>query len=59
MIEFLITILLFCVVFYVVKLAIDTLTLPQPIKNITYLILGLIGLLFLLDRFGVYHMRIY
>jgi hypothetical protein len=58
MIEFLITILLLLVVIYVVKLVIDSIPLPENIKIVAYIILGLVVLLWLLQRFGIYTMAL-
>jgi len=50
-VSFLIAALVICVVIYVAKLIIDMLGLPQPIKTIVLLILGLVALFWLLNRF--------
>jgi len=54
MIELLITLLILAIVVYVVYLIIGMLNLPAPIKTIVYLIAGLIVLLVLLDRLGLF-----
>ena len=54
MISLLITLLIAAVVIYVLYLIIGMINLPAPIKNIVYLIVGLIILLWLLSSFGLY-----
>lgn len=54
MISFLVTLLLAVVVVYVVHLVIDMLGLPQQVKTIAYLIIGLIVLFWLLSFLGLY-----
>lgn len=54
MIEFLIVLLLAAVVIYVVHLIIGMLNLPQQVKMIAYLIVGLVFLFWLLSYFGLY-----
>ena len=54
MISFLVSILLFLVVLYVVRLVVGELGLPPKIMTIVYLIIGLIALFYLLNLFGVY-----
>lgn len=58
MIEFLITMLLLCVVIYVIYLVLNMIQLPAPIKTIVYLIVGLILLIMVLDYAGVYHLSL-
>lgn len=58
MIEFLITVLLLAVVVYVVHLIIGMLNLPQQIKTIAYIIVGLIALFWFLDKFGIYRVAL-
>ncbi len=58
MIELLITLLLLAVIIYVVNLVIGMLTLPPQVKTIAYIILGLIALFYLLDKFGLYRVNI-
>ena len=57
MIELIISILLLLVIVYVVHMVIDALGLPGNVKNIAYLIVGLIALFWLLERFGLYSLR--
>lgn len=57
MLEVLITLLLAAIVIYVVYLIIGMISLPPQIKTIVYLIVGLIILFYLLDFFGIYHVR--
>lgn len=52
-IGFLVTCLILAIVIYVVKLILDMIGLPQPVKTIVYLILGLIALFYLLSKLGV------
>jgi hypothetical protein len=56
MIELLVSVILLLVVIYVVHLVIDALGLPANIKTVAYLIVGLIALFWLLDRFGLYRL---
>lgn len=56
MIELLVTLLLLAVVVYVVHLIIGMLNLPQTVKTIAYLIVGLIVLFALLNYFGLYNL---
>lgn len=58
MIEFLITMLILCVVIYVVYMVVGMLKLPAPISTIVYLIIGLIFLVVILDKSGVYHLNL-
>lgn len=57
MISILVTLLIAAIVIYVVYLIVGMINLPAPIKNIVYLILGLIILLYLLSYFGLYNIR--
>lgn len=54
MIDFLVTLLLLAIVLYVVHLIIGMLALPQQVKTIAYLIIGVIALLWLLSYLGIY-----
>lgn len=45
--------LVFAIVCYVLVLVVNLIPLPQPIKNIVLLVLGLILLLVLLAHFGI------
>jgi predicted membrane channel-forming protein YqfA (hemolysin III family) len=49
----LMTLLILAIVIYVVKLIMDMLPLPDPVKLIAYLILGLVGLIVLMNLIGV------
>lgn len=49
---FLVWALLFCIVLYVVWLVIGMLKLPPPINQIVMLIIGVIGLIYLITKFG-------
>lgn len=53
LIGFLIAALILLVVIYVVKLVMDQIPLPDPIKTIAWLIIGLVFLLILLNQLGV------
>lgn len=57
MIEVLVTLLIAAIVIYVIYLILGMVALPAPIKNIVYLIVGLIILLWLLNSFGLYTFR--
>lgn len=58
MISFLITMLVLAIVIYVVYLVIGMLKLPPPISTIVYLILGVIALVAILDRSGLYKLNL-
>lgn len=58
MISLLVTLLILAVVVYVVNIIINELSLPPFVKTIVYLIAGLIGLLYLLDVLGLYHLAV-
>ncbi len=53
LIGLLVTLLVLAIVIYVVKLILDMLPLPDPVRLIVYLILGLVGLLILLNMLGI------
>lgn len=53
MFNILIDLLILAVVLYVANLIIDMLTLPAQVKTIALLIIGLIGLVLLLNQLGV------
>jgi len=53
MISLLITLLLVAVVVYIVYLILGMISLPDPIKKIIYLVVGLIVILWLLQYFGL------
>ena len=55
MISFLITLLVVCVVVYVVHLLIDMLGLPPQVKTIAFIIVGLLVLAWILQSLGVWH----
>lgn len=57
MISFLITLLIGAAVIYVVYLIVGMINLPAPIKNIVYIVVGLIILVWLLSYFGLYDLR--
>ena len=52
LVSFLITILIIFVIIYIVKLLIDYLGLPDPIKKIAFIIIAVIALIYLLRAFG-------
>jgi hypothetical protein len=52
MIQFLIFALVLLVVLYVCKLVVDWLELPDPIRKVVLLIIGLIALVALLNQLG-------
>lgn len=54
MIELLVTLLLVAVLIYVVNLVIGMLNLPDQVKTIAYIIIGLVVLFWLLQYFGLY-----
>jgi hypothetical protein len=53
LIPLLISLLIFAIVLYVVILIVGLLPIPQPIKGIVWLVLGLIGLVVLLQHLGL------
>lgn len=55
MIDLLVTLILFAIVVYVVYLILGMMTMPAPLKNIIYIIVGLILLIVLLEHLGLYH----
>lgn len=58
MIELLVSLLILSIVIYVVYLIIGMLSLPPQIKTIVYLIVGVIFLVILLDKVGLYHLAL-
>ena len=54
MIELLIGLIILLVVVYIVNLIIAQLSLPEPIKTVIYIVIGLVFLLYLLDTLGIY-----
>lgn len=54
MISLLVTLLLVCVVIYVINMIIGMLALPPQVKQIAYIILALVVLFWLLNFFGLY-----
>lgn len=54
MFSVLISLLVLVIVIYVACEVVKLLPLPEPIKNISYLVVGLIGLLLLLRILGVW-----
>lgn len=57
MIELIVTLILLCVLIYAAKLVVGMLGLPAPITNLIYLLIAVIVLFWLLDRFGIYSWR--
>ena len=58
MIDLIVTILLVCVLVYIVHLLIGILKLPEPIRQIAFILIAVVVLLWLLDRFGLYSLRV-
>lgn len=58
MIALLVWILVAIVVLYVVKLLVDYMELPQPIRTVVLLVVGLIFLLWLLSQLGLFGPRV-
>jgi hypothetical protein len=58
MIELLVTLLILAVVIYVVFLILQQIPLPPTVKQIAYIIIGLIFLVILLDKAGLYHLNL-
>jgi hypothetical protein len=54
MISLLITLLVVCVVIYVLRLLLPMLGLPEPVNTAVLLIVGLVALLYLLGAMGVW-----
>jgi hypothetical protein len=55
LIGLLVTLVILCVVIYAVHIVVGMIALPQPIKTLIYLLIAVIVLLWMLDRFGIYH----
>lgn len=53
MLGFLISLLVLALIVYAVKLVIDLLPLPATVKTIALIIVGIIGLIYLLNFIGV------
>ena len=53
-ISLLVSLLVVALVVYVVKLIIDVIPLPQPVKTIALIIVGIIALVYILSLFGVH-----
>ena len=53
LITFLVTLLILCIVIYVLNIVIGMLTLPPQVRTIALLIVGIIGLVILLQSIGV------
>lgn len=58
MIEFLVSMLILCIVVYVIYLVLNMIQLPAPIKTIVYLIVGLVLLVAILNYTGVYSLNL-
>jgi len=58
MIEILVTIVIFLVIFYIAKIIIGQLGLPAHVVQIIYIVMALIALLWLLDLFGLYNFNL-
>lgn len=56
MVELLVTLLLAAVVIYVVQLIIGMINLPPQAKTIAYIVVAVIVILWLLDKFNLYHL---
>lgn len=57
MIELLVGLLIAAVIIYVLYLILGMVNLPAPIKNIVYIIVAVIILIWLLQYFGLYSFR--
>ena len=53
MVKTLVSLLVLCIVIYVIYLILNMIQLPAPIKTIVYLIVGLVLLVWLLRYFGI------
>lgn len=53
LIPFLLSVVVLCIVLYIVKLVLDMIALPPPVKTIVWLIVGLVALIVLLSQLGV------
>lgn len=58
MIELLLSLLVLLLVIYVANLIVEALPFPQNVKTVIYLILGVIFLIILLGRLGLFHLRL-
>jgi hypothetical protein len=57
MIELLVGLILLCILLYAVYTVLGMLTLPPSITTLIYLLIAVIVLLWVLDRFGLYSFR--
>lgn len=53
LVSFLVYLLILAIVIYVVVLVLNMIPLPQPVKTIALLIIGLVALIFLLHALGI------
>jgi hypothetical protein len=53
MLSLLITLIVAALVIYVISLILNMITLPAPVKNLIYVVLGIIVLLWLLGQLGL------
>ena len=52
LVSFLVAIVIIAIVIYAVKVLLDWLTLPQPIKTLIWLVVAVVVILWLLNKFG-------
>lgn len=50
--SFLVALILVCVVVYALYVVINFLKVPDPIRTLAFLLIGVVALLYLLHRFG-------
>lgn len=53
LIPFLVMVIILAVVIYIVKLVLDMIALPPPVKTIAWLIVGLVALVILMRALGI------
>jgi hypothetical protein len=54
LIELLVTLLILCIVIYAVYVVLGMLNLPPPIRTLIYLLIAVVVIVWLLQRFGLY-----
>lgn len=58
LIGILVTLIILAIIAYAVYIVIGMFALPQPIKQLVYLLTGVILLVFLLNQLGIYHVAL-
>lgn len=55
LIPLLITLIVICIVLYGVKLVLDMIALPPPVKQLVWLVVAVVVLILLLNMLGIMH----